>query len=61
MTKVAAIQMISTPDVATNLATARKLVAQAAQAGAELVLLPEYWAIMGMTDHDKVLGGGSLG
>lgn len=61
MTKVAAIQMISTPEVASNLATARKLVAQAVQAGAQLVLLPEYWAIMGMTDHDKVFVAETLG
>lgn len=49
---VAAIQMISTPEVAQNLATAARLVAQAAQQGAQLVLLPEYWPIMGM--HEKV-------
>ncbi|WP_426195887.1 carbon-nitrogen hydrolase family protein [Massilia sp. DWR3-1-1] len=54
MTKVAAIQMISTPDVATNIATARRLVAQAAATGATLVSLPEYWPIMGLQDTDKV-------
>ena len=54
MTKVAAIQMISTPDVATNIATASRLVAQAAAAGATLVSLPEYWPIMGRQDTDKV-------
>jgi nitrilase len=54
MTKVAAIQMISTPDVATNIATASRLLAQAAAAGATLVSLPEYWPIMGRQDTDKV-------
>ena len=52
--KIAAIQMISTPLVADNIAAARRLVAQAAQQGATLVLLPEYWSIMGMDDSDKV-------
>ena len=52
--KIAAIQMVSTPLVADNIVTARRLVAQAAQQGATLVLLPEYWSIMGMDDSDKV-------
>ncbi|MBA5608586.1 carbon-nitrogen hydrolase family protein [Duganella sp. FT3S] len=54
MHTVAAVQMISSPDVAHNIATARRLIAQAADTGAELVLLPEYWAIMGLSDSDKV-------
>ena len=54
MHQVAAIQMISSPSVAYNIATARRLVAEAAEAGARLVLLPEYWAIMGHKDSDKV-------
>ncbi len=54
MTRVAAIQMISTPSVRENIASARRLVAQAAVDGATLVSLPEYWAIMGMHDADKV-------
>jgi nitrilase len=54
MTTVAAIQMVSTPDVAENIDTARRLVAQAAAGGATLVSLPEYWPIMGMSDTDKV-------
>ncbi|MBA5689601.1 carbon-nitrogen hydrolase family protein [Rugamonas apoptosis] len=54
MHTVAAVQMISSPDVAHNIATARRLIAQAADTGAELVLLPEYWAIMGHSDSDKV-------
>jgi nitrilase len=54
MTTVAAIQMVSTPDVAENIHTAGKLVREAAASGAELVSLPEYWPIMGMSDSDKV-------
>ena len=54
MTHVAAVQMISSPNVAENIATARRLVAQAAAGGATLVTLPEYWPIMGMGDMDKV-------
>lgn len=52
--RAAAIQMISTPVVAENLATARRLIAQAVQAGAQLVLLPEYFAIVGARDTDKL-------
>jgi predicted amidohydrolase len=51
---VAAVQMVSSPSVLGNIATARKLVAQAAATGAQLVVLPEYWAIMGQQDTDKV-------
>jgi nitrilase len=46
--------MISSPNVSDNIATARRLVAEAAAGGASLVVLPEYWAIMGHTDTDKV-------
>ena len=52
--RVAAVQMVSTPDVAHNIATARRLVGEAAAGGATLVTLPEYWPIMGMSDVDKV-------
>ena len=45
--------MVSAPDVPSNLAAAR-LVAQAADAGAQLVVLPEYFALMGLNDTDKV-------
>ncbi|MDB5797340.1 MAG: acyltransferase, partial [Paucimonas sp.] len=51
---IAAIQMVSSPDVAENIARADALVAQAAAGGARLVLLPEYWPILGMRDTDKL-------
>ena len=38
--KAALLQMVSTTDVASNLDTAERLLAQAAQAGAELAVLP---------------------
>jgi nitrilase len=52
--KVAAIQMASGPNVAGNLSEARRLIAKAAEQGARLVVLPEFFAIMGMNDQDKI-------
>ena len=52
--KAAAIQMISTPRVDDNFTQARTLIAQAAQAGAELVALPEYFCLIGQRDADKL-------
>ena len=52
--KIAAVQMVSTPDVARNLEAAKALVARAAAEGAELVVLPEYFCLMGRNDRDKL-------
>ena len=52
--KIAAVQMVSTPEVARNLEAASRLVAQAAAAGAALVALPEYFCLMGRRDTDKL-------
>ena len=52
--KVAAIQMASGPNVTGNLSEARRLIAKAAEQGARLVVLPEFFAIMGMNEKDKV-------
>jgi nitrilase len=46
--------MISGPDVAPNLATAGRLIAEAAAAGAQLVALPEYFPLIGATDADRL-------
>jgi predicted amidohydrolase len=46
--------MVSAPDVAPNLATAERLITQAAEEGAEVALLPEYFCLMGRRDTDKV-------
>lgn len=55
MSRVAAVQMASGPNVAANLIEAGRLIANAADAGAELVVLPENFAIMGMAERDKVV------
>lgn len=59
--KVAAIQMASGPSVAGNISEARRLIATAAEKGAKLVVLPEFFAIMGMGEHDKVVIREQLG
>ncbi|HJV07806.1 MAG TPA: carbon-nitrogen hydrolase family protein [Chromobacteriaceae bacterium] len=50
----AAVQMVSGTQVSANLDKAAKLVAEAAQQGAKLVVLPEYFCLMGQHDQDKV-------
>ena len=52
--KVAAIQMVSTTNLEQNMATAERLLGQAANQGAQWALLPEYWPIMGRKDTDKL-------
>ncbi|MEI8034635.1 MAG: carbon-nitrogen hydrolase family protein [Betaproteobacteria bacterium] len=52
--QVAALQMVSSASVQDNLIQAGLLIAQAASLGARLVALPEYFAIMGLQDTDKV-------
>ena len=54
MSVVAAIQMASGPNVKANLEEAEKLIITAVQQEAELVVLPENFAIMGVTEVDKV-------
>lgn len=50
--RVAAIQMASGPSVPANLAEAEQLIELAVDGGAKLVVLPEFFAIMGMKDAD---------
>lgn len=52
--KVAAIQMVSSLQVQTNLHSADALVKEAASQGAELVALPEYFCLLGQRDTDKL-------
>lgn len=52
--RAAAVQMASGPNVEANLNEARRLVARAVEQGARLVVLPEYFPIMGMNELDKV-------
>jgi len=54
MFRVAAIQMASGPHVTANLQEAGRLIELAAATGARIVALPEYFAIMGMKETDKV-------
>ncbi|MDX1913954.1 MAG: carbon-nitrogen hydrolase family protein [Methylophilus sp.] len=52
--KVAAVQMASSPNVSSNLIEAKRLIEIAANEGAKIVVLPEYFCIMGVKDFDKV-------
>ena len=52
--KVATIQMVSGAAVAANLERALVLLEQAAAAGAELAVLPEYFCLLGQRDTDKL-------
>ncbi|HEX9686062.1 MAG TPA: carbon-nitrogen hydrolase family protein [Burkholderiales bacterium] len=52
--RIAAVQLASGPNVKGNLTEAGRLIEMAAAQGAQLVALPEYFAIMGMRDDDKV-------
>ena len=54
MSKCAAIQMASSPNVGSNLLEAGRLIAEAAKAGAKLIVLPENFSIMGVHELDKV-------
>jgi deaminated glutathione amidase len=52
--KAAAIQMTSGRDVARNLADAGRLIAAAAEQGAELVVLPENFSFLGAEDGERL-------
>jgi deaminated glutathione amidase len=52
--KVAGIQMASSPNVSSNLVEAERLIGLAATEGAKIVVLPEYFCIMGTKETDKV-------
>jgi predicted amidohydrolase len=49
--RVGAVQLNSTEDVDRNLATADRLVREAATGGAELVVLPEKWNVLGTPEQ----------
>ena len=54
MTRVAAVQMTSGPAVAANLEEAGRRIRAAADAGARLIVLPENFALMPLTDADRL-------
>ena len=56
--KVAAVQMVSGPEVQANLADAGELIARAAGEGAQLVALPEYFCILGLRERFRRIGSG---
>ena len=49
--RAGAVQLTSTEDTDRNLATADRLVREAAARGAELVVLPEKWSVLGTAEH----------
>lgn len=53
-TRIAAIQMVSGPQVDANLAVAAELIAEAARAGAQVVALPEYFPLLAADEQAKV-------
>ena len=59
--KIAALQMVSEPDVRANLDQALALLRQARDQGAELAALPEYFCAMGLRDTDKLAYRESFG
>ena len=54
MTKIAAIQMCSSHVVDENLSIANQFIEEAAKNGSKLVVLPEMFAVMGLTLTDKI-------
>ena len=54
VTRIAAVQLASGPNIKGNLQEAGRLIEMAVAQGAQLVALPEYFAIMGLEDGDKV-------
>ncbi len=52
--RVAALQMVSGPRVPDNLAAASRLVEEAVRQGAQMVVLPEYFPIIGAADAERV-------
>ncbi|WP_106182806.1 carbon-nitrogen hydrolase family protein [Candidatus Pandoraea novymonadis] len=53
-TEIGAVQMVSTPDVERNLTESKHLIAMAVEAGAKLILLPEYFCSMSHQDSEKL-------
>ena len=54
MSRIAVVQMASGPNVQANLLEADRLIAQAVAHGADLVVLPENFALMGREEGDQL-------
>ncbi len=54
ITKLAAVQMATGPNVSANLLETERLVSEAADNGASLVVLPENFSFMGKRDQDQL-------
>lgn len=54
MSRFAALQMVSGPDLDENLAVAGRLLDEAAAQGAKLAVLPEYFARFGLPERERV-------
>ena len=52
--RVAAVQMVSGPDLGENINSAATLVKNAVEAGASLVVLPEYWPLISDDERKKL-------
>lgn len=59
--RVAALQMNSSADVERNLASARRLLEDAARSGCSLAVLPENFALMPLRSRDKAAHAEALG
>ncbi|MDQ7050051.1 MAG: carbon-nitrogen hydrolase family protein [Enterobacterales bacterium] len=53
--KLAVIQMVSSAQFQDNLDTAKSLIIEASNNGADMVVLPEYFAFMGFKEKDKLV------
>lgn len=61
MTVVAALQMAAGPQVQANLMEAGRLIKEAAERGARLLVLPETFAIMGSDESERVKAAETFG
>lgn len=59
--RIAACQMVSGTNIDENIHTAKSLIDSAAQSGAELVVLPEYFSLMPTSDKDWVAAAETFG
>ncbi|MEB8433981.1 carbon-nitrogen hydrolase family protein [Cocleimonas sp. KMM 6892] len=54
LTKIAAVQMASGPQIKANLMEATRLIREAAKKGAQMVVLPESFALMAMHESENI-------